>query len=99
MGLIGRLWAGEMALPAAFWRYMVAGGVIVNLAATAPALLLFALDAPVALATALLFLHAPYNLFMLVAVWRSAARWTGDPQWAGMARPAALAWTALAVVI
>ena len=99
MNLARRLWTGHAELPAVFWGYMVAGGVTVNLVTTAIALGLFAAEAPVWLATATLFAHAPYNLFMLMAVWRAAERWRGDPKWPALARPAALAWTALALVV
>lgn len=103
MKLIGRLWAGDVELPVAFWGYMVAGGIAVNLVTAAIGLMLFASDAHVAVATALLFGHAPYNLFTLVAVWRAAGRRRGEAKgaerWAALARPAALVWTALALAV
>ncbi|MGH6934282.1 MAG: hypothetical protein ACREEE_17840 [Dongiaceae bacterium] len=99
MNLARRLWAGEVALPVAFWGYMVAGGIILNLVTAAIGLALFAAEAPTAIAIATLFLHAPYNLFMLVAVWRGAGRWRSAARWAALARPAAVAWTVLALVI
>jgi hypothetical protein len=36
----------------------------------------------------------PYNLFMLVAVWRSAERYTGPRERAELARAVIILWTA-----
>ncbi len=57
---------------------MVAGTGL-NVAASAAALALFAAGLPAALALAVLFLPLPWNLFLFVAVWRSAEREGGPP--------------------
>ncbi len=92
------LWAGEVPLARAFWGYAIAGGLALNLATTALSLALFAADAPTVLAVAALALPVPYNVFVCVAVWRSAERYGGERRWADLARVAIVLWTILASV-
>lgn len=66
-------WRGEAPLGAVFWDDMLLLGTGVNVAATLAAMALVAGGVPGALAAATFFLPAPFNLFLLVAVWRSAA--------------------------
>ncbi len=58
---------------------MMVAGTGLNVAASAAALALFAAGLPAALALAVLFLPLPWNLFLFVAVWRSAEREGGPP--------------------
>ncbi len=53
-----------------FWRDMVLVGTLVNLLATGVALAMAASDLPIGLAAAVHFAPLPYNLFLVVAVWR-----------------------------
>lgn len=91
---LATLWAGEVPLGEVFWTYAVAGGLLVNAVGTV--LCLWALS----VGASLLFIYLPmaapipYNLFMLVAVWRSAARYTGPRERADLARAAIILWTA-----
>lgn len=74
MTRLRRLWAGDLPLHEAFWTWAVAGGLLVNLASSLGFLALIVADRPLA---ALLVGYAPsvpYNLVVLVGVWRSAAR-------------------------
>jgi hypothetical protein len=85
-----RLWRGELPLARAFWRWAVAGGVVVNLATT---VLLLVLVMQGQTAAGLVIGHGialPYNLVAAVGVWRSAARYAGPPQLAQAARIAAV---------
>lgn len=91
---LATLWTGEVPLGEVFWTYAVAGGLLANAIGTT--LYLWALSA----GASLLFIYLPmlapipYNLFMLVAVWRSAARYTGPRERADLARAAIILWTA-----
>ena len=98
-GWIATLWTGETPLPVAFWRYGIVYGLIVNVVATVGALILFATDAPGWLGIAVYLAPTPYNLLVLVGVWRGAARWPGPRHWADLARVAITLWVALAVAL
>ncbi|MGE5147806.1 MAG: hypothetical protein ACM3N5_13725 [Candidatus Eiseniibacteriota bacterium] len=91
---LATLWSGEAPLGEVFWTYAVAGGLLVNAIGTT--LYLWALSAGASLVLIYLPMLAPipYNLFMLVAVWRSAARYTGPRERAELARAAIILWTA-----
>ena len=81
-----RLWRGELPLFTAFWVYVCAYGVLLNLLFTGLALVLyltFDLGLP-----ALIAHLAPmaYLLVAAVGTWRSADRYTGPPLFAYLAR-------------
>jgi hypothetical protein len=99
MGWLGALWAGETPLAEAFWWYGIAVGVLVNAVATLVALGLATFDLPGWLLVCLFLLPTPYNLLVVVGVWRSAAAWQGAPEWAGLARVAILVWAAAAMLL
>lgn len=90
-------WRGEVPLRRALWWDMALVGSVVNLAAMLAALLLLARGAPDLLGAAVYFAPLPYNLLLVVSVWRSAER-AGGPQ-AHAARVLAVAWLALAVLL
>ena len=71
--------SGEAPLETVFWRDMLLVGSLVNIAATALALALLAADYPPLPALAINFAPIPYNLFLVLACWRSAAREGGPP--------------------
>ena len=81
-----RLWAGEVPLWKAFWDYAIIGGLAVNLTTSFLFLVLIAAERPIAALVAGYAFSVPYNVLVLVAVWRSAARYEGDPLWANLAR-------------
>jgi hypothetical protein len=64
----------------------VAGGLVVNLAASVGFLVLIMHGAPVAALVVGHVLPVPYNLLVAVGVWRSAARYAGPPGLAQAAR-------------
>jgi len=80
------LWNGELALPDAFWNWAVFGGLIVNLTSSAAFLFLIMAEHPVAAAVSGYLFSVPYNIVVLVGVWRSAARYDGERKWADTAR-------------
>lgn len=98
-GWVATLWVGETPLPVAFWRYGIVYGLAINAAATLAALILFAMDAPDWLGMVAYLAPTPYNLLVLVGVWRATARWRGPPHWASVARVAIALWTAAALAL
>jgi hypothetical protein len=83
-----RLWRGEVPLFNAFWDWALIGGLIVNVSTTIGFLALVMYDQPTAAAIVGYAFSVPYNIFITVAVWRSAARYEGEKRWATMARVA-----------
>ena len=94
--MIGRLWRGEVSLPRTFWEYAILYGTILNMLTTAAMFAAVAAGLPVLVALAVHLLATPYNIFVVVAVWRSAARYRGPPHWPMLARAAAIAWAVIA---
>ncbi|MFO1154081.1 MAG: hypothetical protein U1E42_10545 [Rhodospirillales bacterium] len=88
------LWAGRLPLADAFWTYNVFWGVLLNLGATitAFAVLVVGKDTrPELAASVSLALHVlpiPYNIVVLVGLWRSAARSAAPAFIKGIARAA-----------
>jgi len=83
---VTRLWRGELALAEAFWNWAVFGGLIINLTSSAAFLFLIMAERPVAAAIAGYVFSVPYNLVVVVGVWRAAARYDGEQRWADLAR-------------
>ncbi|MGH6768608.1 MAG: hypothetical protein ACRECO_06250 [Xanthobacteraceae bacterium] len=94
-----RLWRGDLALRDAFWDYAVIYGTLANLLVTVAALAILAANLPGLLALAVFLLPLPYNIVAVVGVWRSAARYSGPPVWANLARIAVVVWAVLATLI
>jgi hypothetical protein len=93
-----RLWRGEVGLARAFWEYAIAFGTLANLTTTGLALATFMTTGSVLLAATIFFLPIPYNVLIVVAVWRSAGRYTGPPLWATLARAAVIVWATIATI-
>ena len=74
MAAIREFWLGGLPLGQAFWLWGVLGGAVVNLFGTLFALILLTLDVSPWLVALLMAAHIPFNLFLLVGVWRSSAR-------------------------
>ena len=85
MSRLRRLWRGEVPLADAFWDWAVLGGLSLNLATTMLFFGLLSADRPIA-ALVLGHVAVPYNILVAVGVWRSAARYAGPRQLAGLAR-------------
>lgn len=97
--LLAELWAGQVALADAFWTYAIFWGFIVNMAATLASLSLVVAEAPNVAAVAAHVAPIPWNVLVLVAVWRSAGRANVPPAWAAAARIVTLAWTTILSVV
>ena len=74
MAAILQFWRGGLPLGEAFWLWGILGGGVVNLFGTLAALLLLTEEVSAWLVVLLLVAHIPFNLFLLVGVWRSSAR-------------------------
>lgn len=86
MRLFGQLWRGELALSNAFWNWAVTGGLLVNIVSSVGFLVLIMAERPIVALFVGYGLSVPYNLIVLVGVWRSADHYEGDKQWANLAR-------------
>jgi hypothetical protein len=96
---ISELWLGEVPLARVYWDYAMIAGTILNLVTTGASLAAFALGWPGWLALAIFFLPLPYNILMVVSVWRSAARYDGAPRWAALARATIIPWALFVTLI
>ena len=96
---VARLWRGEVPLRTAFWEYAVVYGLVINVISVGGALINHALGGPIVVTSALFLLHDPYMLLVAVAVWRSAARYSGHRLWADLARAAVTVWAVIAIII
>lgn len=90
-------WRGEAPLAVAFWDDMLIAGSALNLAAVLVAMGLASLGVPNGVAAAVYFSPAPVNVFLVVSVWRSAAR--SGLLLAAAARAVAVTWLVAATVI
>jgi len=88
---VGRFWRGELPLAQAFWSWGILGGAVVNLFASLLAALLLAADFPAWLAALVFAGPIPWNLALIVGVWRSAAR-AAPTREASLAQVAILVW-------
>jgi hypothetical protein len=98
-GILRRLWAGEVPLAQAFWSWTVVVGTALNAASSLLAMALLAMDAPAMAAVGVFGLPIPYNVLMVVAVWRSAESYAGPRLWADLARIGVLLWAIAASVL
>jgi hypothetical protein len=90
-GFFSARWRAQVPMRVLFWRDMVLVGTLINLLFTGVALAIAASDLPIALAAAVHFAPLPYNLFLVVAVWRQ--------QPSPLHRWAALAWLAFVTLV
>jgi hypothetical protein len=86
------LWRGGLSLGRAFWLWGVLGGAAVGLFTTLVAVILLAAGAPAWLAALAFAVHLPWNLVLLVGMWRSAGRPEVDRAAALLARAVMLGW-------
>jgi hypothetical protein len=92
---IGDLWNGRVPLARAFWEYAIIYGTTANLVVTLASLVAFT-QGWHALGITIFVLPIPYNMLMIVAVWRSAARYRGPPIWNTLARALIIVWAVIA---
>lgn len=90
-------WRGDVPLRQLLWQDAVIYGTAINIATTLVAMLLFARDAPTALAVFIWFSPVPYNIFLFAAIWKTAGS-AAEP-WASAARITGLLWLLVAMAI
>ena len=83
---LGRLWHGELTLENAFWNWAVFGGLAINVASSGLFIALIIADRPIPALIAGYGFSVPYNIVVLMGVWRSAERYGGERRWADLAR-------------
>ncbi|RUW48988.1 hypothetical protein EOA32_24010 [Mesorhizobium sp. M1A.F.Ca.ET.072.01.1.1] len=71
-GFFRSRWQGIVPLDRLFWRDMLLAGSAINIASSGLALVLLGLKLPLWLVLTVHFLPAPYNIFLALAVWRTA---------------------------
>ncbi len=86
------MWTGEIPLDRAFGLYAVADGLLLNLVTHLAFFALLLNDANLVLVVLAFASSVPYNIFMVVAVWRSADRYRGPKSWAELARAGTVIW-------
>lgn len=74
-GFFRARWNGEVALERLFWRDMIFIATALNACGSFLALLLLGFKMPLAVVLAAHFAIVPYNLFLTLAVWRTAERY------------------------
>jgi hypothetical protein len=67
-------WRGEAPLDRLFWRDMLLVGTLLSIASSTVALVLLGLKLPLWSVLAVHFLPVPYNIFLTIAVWRTAEK-------------------------
>ena len=93
------LWNGRVSMSRVFWEYAICFGTVLNLLTTIASFALVAGDYPGWLAVVVFLVPAPYNLLMIVAVWKSAMRYEGPQYWATLARAFIIVWAVAATLI
>lgn len=84
------LWRGDIKLSDAFWNWAVLGALLVNVSTTILFLVLITADQSLLALIVGYAFSIPYNIVVLVGVWRSAARHDGPDLHADLARWASL---------
>jgi hypothetical protein len=74
VGAIGEFVRGGLPLGRAFWVWGILGGAVVNLFATLAAVALVTAELPPWLGALAFAAPIPWNVLLLVGVWRSARR-------------------------
>ncbi|SIO41044.1 hypothetical protein [Halodesulfovibrio marinisediminis] len=79
MGILRKLWRGELPLYVAFWFFGVILGIIIILCVNE--FTFEAKDVPTSFRLGWLLLALLYTGFMCIALWRSADKYKGHPIW------------------
>ncbi len=90
-------WRGTCPLNVLFWRDMMVVATAISLVSTFAALMMLGFKAPTPLAIATHFAPLPYNLFLFLAVWRTADR--AGQATAAAAKTGATLWLILATLL
>lgn len=80
---MARLWRGEVSLPVTYWVW---GALFNSLMRLLIVLVLFVTYRSLVVGIGLAVLYLAYCVFIIVAIWRSSARYTGPRIWRDLAR-------------
>ena len=86
MKKLAALWSGDLPLSEAFWTWAIFIGLPLNLTTSLASLVLISADRPWEALVAGYLLSVPYNVVVLVGVWRAATHYPGEPRHADFAR-------------
>jgi hypothetical protein len=90
-------WQCLVPLDRLFWRDLAGVGTGINIASSVAALILLGLKLPLAVVLAVHFSPVPYNIFLTLAVWRTAEK-AGGAKASAMMLGSAL-WLVLTAVV
>lgn len=90
-------WRGLIPLDRLFWWDMIVVASGINIAAAAVALMLLGMKAPLMAALTVHFAPVPYNVFLFLAIWRTAGTVPGFLS--SLAQIVAACWLMLATLI
>lgn len=96
-GFFARRWRGEAPVGTVFWRDMVIVATAINLVTSFVSLMALGFKAPTWVAMAIFFSPLPYNIFLVIALWRGLE--ARSIRYASTLRTAALLWLAIVTVI
>ena len=96
---VKQLWTGKFPLGRVFWHYAVAYGLLINLVTDLAFYALLLNDANMVLVVLAFASPVPYNIFIIVAVWRSADHYRGPKRWAELAQVGTVIWMLALTVI
>jgi hypothetical protein len=96
-GFFASRWHGAAPIDRLFWTDMIIVGTLVNVAAAFGAVMLLGLKLPAWIAVAAYLAPLPYNVFLVLAVWRATEGLAGGA--ASGYRAGALVWLALAIIV
>ncbi|MGI9569162.1 MAG: hypothetical protein ACR2PH_05375 [Desulfobulbia bacterium] len=90
--LMQQLWSGDVHLNDVFWNYAIVYGLIINLATTALLFISLLYKWHTAFIVVIFLMPIPYNIFITIAVWRSAEKFDGPGSWPDYAKVAVVIW-------
>ncbi len=99
MQAVVEFWRGGLPLGRAFWLWGILGGGLVDLLVTPLALALVVAGLPAWVIVAVFVAHVPWNVVLLVGVWRSAGRPEVGRDTAYLARLAIISWVVVLFVL
>lgn len=73
-GFFSSRWRGEASAAVVYWRDILAVGTLINLVTGFAALMLAAQGTDIVIAALMHFAPLPYNVFLVVALWRTPQR-------------------------
>lgn len=96
-GFFPARWRGLVPLDRLFWWDMMLVGTCINAVAAVAALVMLGMKMPLGASLAVHFAPVPYNVFLFLAVWRTAAAQPG--LMGSLAQILAAVWLILAAVV